>query len=84
MSDKELKEILRSSLEMLRTLCIYARRQHGWIIALAETIEKHDELRSELLHHPLYDQGHLPELQMLDDMSQRVEKLVQRLKVRNQ
>lgn len=80
MSELDTGEVLCSILEMVRDLHVYSRRQHGWIIALAETIEKDDELRSALERHPLYDQGSAPSLRSIDVMIRNVDALIQKLR----
>jgi hypothetical protein len=55
--DNETKEVLISTLELVRDQAAYLHRQHGWIIAVSETIEKYPDLAAELKRHPFFDQG---------------------------
>jgi hypothetical protein len=73
-------EVLVSILEMLRTQALYLHIQHGWLIAVAETIEKHPQLVEELKRHPFYDQGPQPALRNTDVMIGNINALIAQLK----
>ena len=81
MNDTELRDVLCSILEMLKQQASYSRRLHGWLIAVAETIEKHPELAEHLKKHPTYDQGPDPNLQRIETTIQRIDALILRLRV---
>jgi len=77
---QEKNQVLRSILEMMREQAIYLHRQHAWIIAVAETIEKHPDLALALKQHPFYDQGHRQDLYKTELLLQRVDALIQQLR----
>ncbi|HMB82524.1 MAG TPA: hypothetical protein VKI40_00590 [Terriglobales bacterium] len=81
MNDLELRNLLCSLLEMMKRQEIHSQRLHGWIIAVAETLEKHPEIAAELKQHPGYDQGPLPWNQMLDSTIQHIDALILGLRV---
>jgi hypothetical protein len=80
MSDQETNQVLRSILEIVREQAIYLHRQHAWIIAVAETIEKHPDLASTLKQHPFYDQGHRQDIYKTELLLQKVDALIQELR----
>jgi hypothetical protein len=80
MIEPEAKQVLRSTLEMLKQQAIYTHRLHGWLIAVAETIAKQPDLAPRLKQHPLYDQGPAPYIQTIDTTTQNIDALIQRLK----
>lgn len=43
--DPETNAVLCSILEMMKEQFVYSHRLHGWIIAVAETLEKHPILQ---------------------------------------
>jgi hypothetical protein len=73
-------EVLVAILEMVRDLHLYSCRQHRWIIALADAIEKDPALEEHLKQHQFYDQGPAPSLRSIDAMTQNIDALIQRLK----
>ena len=52
MSDRETNGALIAILEILKQEAVYLQHQHGWLIAVAETIENHPEFASLLKQHP--------------------------------
>ncbi len=79
--DPEIRNVLCSILEVIREQGIYLHRQHGWIIAVAETIEKHPDLVAHLKQHPFYDQGHRLDVYKTELLLQKVDVLLQQLRV---
>jgi hypothetical protein len=67
-------------LEILKQEAEYLHRQHGWLIAVAETIEKHPEFASLLKEHPFYDPTPRPSLNKITVLTQQIDALVQQLK----
>ena len=80
MGDLPTNEVLRSILEMLKQQALYLRLQHGWLIAVAETIEKHPQLGADLKQHSFYDQGPQSALQRIDVMIGNIDALIRQLK----
>ena len=78
--DLPANEVLVAILEMVRDLHVYSRRQHGWIMALADAIAKDPVLGERLQGHPFYDQGPDPSLRSIDVMLQNIDALIQQLK----
>jgi hypothetical protein len=79
MADQQTTQVLRFALEMLKRQYIYSQRLHGWIIAIAETLEKHPEIATELRQHPTYDQGQLPWSHGPETTIQNIDALIQQL-----
>ena len=80
MSDHQIREVLVSILEMVRQQAIYLHRQHGWLIAVAETLEKHPDLVSHLKQHPSYDLGPRPDIEITQRMLQNIDALIAQLR----
>lgn len=80
MADQQATQVLCFVLEMLKRQYIYSQRLHGWIVAIAETLEKHPEIAAELRQHPTYDQGQLPWSQTPDTTIQNIDVLIQQLR----
>jgi hypothetical protein len=80
MSDRETNGTLIAILEILKQEAEYLHRQHGWLIAVAETIEKHPEFASLLKEHPFYDSTPRPSLQKIAVLTQKIDTLIQQLK----
>ena len=80
MNNQLLNQLLASMLEILREEAIYLHRQHGWIIAVAETIEKHPDLVQHLKQHPFYDQGYRPDAYKIERLLQSIDVLIQQLR----
>ena len=80
MSETPINEILCTILEMMKAQALYLRRQHGWLIAVAETIESNPEMCVRLKQHPFYDQGLAPELRSIGETHQHIDGLIQKLK----
>jgi hypothetical protein len=81
MTEFEMKETFRVILEMLKQQAIYAHRQHGWLIALAETLETNPALESELKKHPFYDQGPERRIQSIDVLTGNIDLLLQQFQM---
>jgi hypothetical protein len=79
MTEFEIKETFRFILELLKQQALYVHRQHGWLIALAETIERDPALVSELKNHPFYDQGPEWRIQSIDVLLQNIEIVLQQV-----
>ncbi len=79
MNADEQRDLLVAILEMMKQQAIYLHRQHGWIIAVAEAVEKHPDLASHLKQHPFYDQGPRQDIDKTLLLLQRVDALIQRL-----
>jgi hypothetical protein len=80
LSDLETNGALIAILEILKQEAEYLHRQHGWLIAVAETIEKHPEFASLLKEHPFYDSTPRPSLQKIVVLTQKIDALIQQLK----
>ena len=78
--DKETKEVLISILGMLKNEAQYLHRQHGWMIALADTVRMLPEAKTAVEQHPFYDQGPRPDVRITDAMIRNIDALIQRLK----
>jgi len=80
MADLTTNAVLCSILEMMKQQAVYLHRQHGWLIAVAETIEKDAELLAELKQHPFYDQGPRLDARITDAMIRNIDALILQLK----
>jgi hypothetical protein len=80
MDSESLNQTLIAMLDLLHEEAIYLHRQHGWIIAVAETVEKHPDLVQHLKQHPFYDQGYRPDAYRIERLLQSIDGLIQRLK----
>ncbi len=80
MSDRETNGALIAILEILKQEAEYLQRQHGWLIAVAETIEKHPEFASLLKQHPFNDSSPRPALQKIAGLTEKIDALIQQLK----
>ena len=78
--DTDAKQVLVAILEMQKQQWAYLHRIHGWVISVAETIERQPELADELRRHPTYDQGPLPWLQTSGDAIRHIDALIQQLR----
>ena len=79
MSDS--KEVLIAILEMMQEQSIYLDRQHRWIVAIADSVDTHPEISVFLRKHPFFDQGRRPDLDRTNEMLQRIDELLQLLKL---
>jgi len=77
--DEQTKQVLISILEVLREQANYLHRQHGWLIAVAETIEKQPDLVSDLKRHSFYNQGPRPDVHITASLLERVDVLIRQL-----
>ena len=80
MSDRETNGALIAILEILKQEAVYLQRQHGWLIAVAETIEKNPEFASLLKQHPFYDSTPRPSFQKVAGLTEKIDALIQQLK----
>jgi hypothetical protein len=80
MSDLETNQALIAILEILKQEAVYLHRQHGWLIAVAETIEANPDFATLLKQHPFYDPVPRPALQKVDVLTRNIDVLTQRLK----
>lgn len=80
MNDTEIKGTLRAVLEFLKLDVEYIHQQQGWIIAVAETIEKDPNLAAHLKRHPFYSPGPSPVLQNRFALIQRIDQLIEKLR----
>jgi len=78
--DPETRDVLISVLQVLREQTNYLHRQHGWVIAASETIEKHPDLAAELKAHSFYDQGPRPDVHITASLIQQVDTLIRKLR----
>ncbi len=79
MAGLQTNDALVSVLQMLKQQLLFSNRLHGWVIAVAETIEKQPELAIELRQHPTYDQGFAPSLRNIDVTIRNIDALIQQL-----
>ena len=76
----ETNQVLRFVLELQKEQALYAHRQHGWIVALAETVRKNPQLAADLEQHPFYDQGPQPSLRKIDVLISNIDAIIHQLK----
>jgi hypothetical protein len=81
MDDRSTKAVLISILDLLKSQATYLHRQHGWIIAVSETIEKYPDLAAELKRHPFFDQGPRLDTHITSRFLETVDSLIQQLKL---
>lgn len=77
--DEQTRKVLLSILEVLKTETAYLHRQHGWVIAVSETVEKHPDLAVKLRDHPFYNQGPRPDVNITASLLEQVDLLLQQL-----
>jgi hypothetical protein len=80
MTEMEIKDVLCSILAMMKEQAIYLHRQHGWLIAVADTVETNRDLDAFLKKHPFYDLGPRRDIEITHDAIERIDALIQRLK----
>jgi len=80
MTDVEMKEILRSILEMLKQQTLFLDRQQGWLIALADTIGKNPAAAESLKAHSFYRPNPQIAIDNIDVMLRKADALIQQLK----
>jgi hypothetical protein len=78
--DAETKQVLLAILQMMKDQAVYLHRQHGWLIAVADSVDTDAELSDFLKTHPFYNQGPRPDVQITNAMIQNIDLLIQRLK----
>ena len=78
--DLQTNQVLAAILEMLKQQTIYLHRQHGWLIAVADTVESNADLDTFLKKHPFYDQGPRQDAQITDVMIRNIDALIQQLR----
>ena len=74
----ETRTVIVSILQMLRSQAEYMHRQHGWMIAIAETL-RDEGLTEKLEQQPFYDQGPRPDVKITDTMIRNIDALIQEL-----
>ena len=80
MPDLETNDVLCSILGMMRQQAEYLDRQHGWLVAVSETIEKHPDLDAELKKHPFHNQGPREDRQITNTMISNIDALLRQLR----
>ena len=78
--DNETREVLCSILGMLRSQAVYLHRQHGWMIAIAETVDNDSALAAHLRQHPFYNQGPRQDVDITNSILANIDALTQRLR----
>ncbi len=73
-------DVLCSILGMMRQQAEYLDRQHGWLVAVSETIEKHPDLVAELKNHPFHNQGPREDRQITNTMISNIDALLRQLR----
>ena len=73
-------DVLCSILGMMRQQAEYLDRQHGWLVAVSETIEKHPDLSTELKKHPFHNQGPREDRQITTTMISNIDALLRQLR----
>jgi hypothetical protein len=81
MNEQETKAVLIAILETLREQAIYLHRQHGWLIAVAESLA--GDSGERLKQHPFYDQGPRQDVDKTHATIRQIDALIQQLKDRN-
>jgi hypothetical protein len=79
MEDKELKSVLVAILTILKEQTTYLHRQHGWVIALAETISLDNETAQALKKHHFFFQGPREDERITAELIQRIDELTRKL-----
>src|SRR4051812_40497165 len=79
MVDVQTRTVLLSILGMLRQQAEYLHRQHGWMIAVADTVRDHPEVEKKLEEHPFYNQGPRPDVQITHNMLRNIDILISQL-----
>ena len=80
MPDLETNDVLRSILGMMRQQAEYLDRQHGWLVAVSERIEKHPDLGAEVKKHPFHNQGPREDRQITNTMISNIDALLRQLR----
>jgi hypothetical protein len=80
MTEQETRGVLCAILDRQKQQVAYLHRLHGWIIAIAEALEKQPDLVKHLKEHPTYDQGPLPWIQDTNETIRNIDALIQRLR----
>jgi hypothetical protein len=78
--DAETKQVLVSTLEMLKQQTVLSDRLFGWVMAVGAAVRKNPELEQALTQHPFFDQGPAPGLQTTGEMIRNIDALIQQLK----
>jgi hypothetical protein len=79
MPDQQTTDVLSAILEMMKQQAIYLHRLHGWLIAVADTVETNSELDAFLKKHPFYNLGPRPDVQITQSTIESIAELVQKL-----
>jgi hypothetical protein len=78
-------EVLISILQILRTQTVYLDRQHGWLIAVADTLRSvSDDVAEDLEQHAFYDQGPRQDARITQNMLETIDGLISLLRHRVQ
>jgi hypothetical protein len=80
MDDSELRDVLCSTLEMLKQQTVLTDRLFGWVMALGAAVRKNPELEQALTQHQFFDQGPAPGLQTTGEMIQNIDALILKLR----
>jgi hypothetical protein len=85
MSATPVNEVLISILQVLRTQTVYLDRQHGWLIAVADTLRSvSDDVAEDLEQHAFYDQGPRQDVRITQNMIETIDALISQLRHRVQ
>jgi hypothetical protein len=79
MSELPTRDVLCLILEMMKEQAIYLDRQHRWLVAVADTVNRQPDLSAYLKAHPFYDLGPRPDLDRTNEMLQRIDALIRKL-----
>lgn len=79
MTNLEMKHVLISILEILKQELGHLDREHGYLIAVSETLESNPEFASLLREHEFYDPSLRPTLQKVRVLNRNIDALIQRL-----
>jgi hypothetical protein len=77
--EQQTATVLVSILQMLKQQAIYMHRQHGWMIALAETLRDNPEVAKRLEQQTFYDQGPRKDVDITETMIRNIDALIQQL-----
>lgn len=81
MDDKETREILTATLDILKQLAIHLDCNRRWMVELAQEL-RDDANVAQFLERPFLVEGRLSKLQQIDALTQNIDALIQRLKDR--
>jgi hypothetical protein len=82
MDGPPVNEVLISVLMMLRQQTNYLHRQHGWLIAVADTLRSiDDDVEKTLVQNAFYDQGPRQDVQITQNMLDSIDGLIAQLRI---